>query len=362
MNVFVSWSGTRSKILATRICHLIQQVVHPIKPWMSTSIDPGDTWFSEISQRLSENMTGIICITPENQENPWILFEAGALIKSTRKSNIIPYLFSLKKNMLKSPLSQFQALEFNKSETWTLILFLNQKLEPSLRNPENILQERFDAFWDKFEDSVISDTANITLERTEDFERIVESLSERGVTSQPLPSEVRFSEGFESYAFYESILSSVNKRLWILGRKNRKIFDKNFSRLLKEKFDNRNANAIDAKFLFLSPSSDTEILSSAHGDDDFLNQLQNSINKANEVRKLYPNMSFKYYSSKRSYQIVICDDVVIHTPIIYNSSGQAEPLTRCPFYVSPSAGENGAYILEHFLKVWSEAEASYSEN
>jgi hypothetical protein len=44
-------------------------------------IDKGRRWSPEISKQLSEANLGLVCLTPENQSEAWINFEAGALSK-----------------------------------------------------------------------------------------------------------------------------------------------------------------------------------------------------------------------------------------------------------------------------------------
>lgn len=80
MKVFLSWSGERSRLVATLLDEWLRCVLQAIRPWISTKdIDRGSLWFSEIQDQLQDVTTGIICLTQENKEKPWILFEAGAL-------------------------------------------------------------------------------------------------------------------------------------------------------------------------------------------------------------------------------------------------------------------------------------------
>jgi hypothetical protein len=83
MKVFISWSGERSQALAQALRDWLPLVLHYVEPWLSQSdIEPGERWASEVSKELEVSNFGIICVTKENTESPWILFEAGALAKS----------------------------------------------------------------------------------------------------------------------------------------------------------------------------------------------------------------------------------------------------------------------------------------
>ena len=92
MKVFISWSGKRSQALANMLRDWLPNVIQAIKPWMSdVDIDKGSRWSKDIALQLEESKVGIICLTPENLEAPWILFEAGALSKSLEKTYVCPF-------------------------------------------------------------------------------------------------------------------------------------------------------------------------------------------------------------------------------------------------------------------------------
>ena len=108
MKVFLSWSGARSKFLAEALRLWIPRVIQSVKPWMSDEdISAGARWSKDLSLQLSEAKLGIICVTPENQNNPWLLFEAGALSKTLDHTNVCPFLHELSPGQLAGPLSQF---------------------------------------------------------------------------------------------------------------------------------------------------------------------------------------------------------------------------------------------------------------
>ncbi len=76
MNIFMSWSGNRSRDVANLLGSWIQCVLQAATPWMSDKdIDRGSLWFSEISDQLKDTKVGIICLTKENmalQKNMWV--------------------------------------------------------------------------------------------------------------------------------------------------------------------------------------------------------------------------------------------------------------------------------------------------
>ena len=96
MKIFLSWSGETSRKVAVALRGWLPKVIQAIDPWMSSEdIAKGARWGSDIATQLSEADAGIICLTRENMNAPWILFEAGALSKYVDASLVCPYLYGL---------------------------------------------------------------------------------------------------------------------------------------------------------------------------------------------------------------------------------------------------------------------------
>lgn len=111
MKVFISWSGEKSKAVATILKEFISSTIQAVNPWLSTQdIGAGSQWFREINNQLSDTSIGILCLTQENKEKPWILFEAGALAKGLDSNRVVPLLIDLKPNDITGPLLQFNAV------------------------------------------------------------------------------------------------------------------------------------------------------------------------------------------------------------------------------------------------------------
>src|SRR5260221_13115017 len=96
MKVFLSWSGEQSKLAAKALHDWLPTVIHTVRPYMSAeNINKGQRWSVDISKQLEETDFGVICMTPENLEAPWVLFEAGALLKGREKGHVCPLLFGV---------------------------------------------------------------------------------------------------------------------------------------------------------------------------------------------------------------------------------------------------------------------------
>lgn len=150
MKVFISWSGERSKEIGNLLSGWLQCVLQAIRPWISCKdIDRGSLWFSEITEQLKDVSLGIICLTKENKERPWILFEAGALAKGLNSNRVCTFLIDLQPQDVKDPLAQFNHTLPNKDNLYKLVSTLNNSLGPEKLDP-SVLEKVFETYWPQF--------------------------------------------------------------------------------------------------------------------------------------------------------------------------------------------------------------------
>lgn len=157
MKIFISWSGEKSKEIAEYLKKWIEQIIQSAEPWISVDIDKGKKWNQEISHNLEESKVGILCVTRDNINAPWMLFEAGAISKSA-DSYVCTFLIDLSPTDLTGPLSIFQATKFNKEDVFKLLTTINQiihKLESKSLSIDN-LKSLFDVFYPKLEQEIRS--------------------------------------------------------------------------------------------------------------------------------------------------------------------------------------------------------------
>ncbi|QNF13666.1 toll/interleukin-1 receptor domain-containing protein [Aeromonas veronii] len=151
MKVFLSWSGERSRLVATLLDEWLRCVLQAIRPWISTKdIDRGALWFNEIQDQLQDTTTGIICLTQENKERPWILFEAGALAKGLSNSRVCTLLIDLRPSDIKDPLAQLNHTLPDRDNMFELVRTLNNRLANNALDPR-ILETVFNTYWGQFE-------------------------------------------------------------------------------------------------------------------------------------------------------------------------------------------------------------------
>jgi hypothetical protein len=153
-NVFIGWSGERSRLVADFLRGWISMVVQAARPWMSeTDIDKGSRGLDEIGKALSEIRVGITCLTPENLHQPWLFFEAGALSKTIDdRTRLCTYLIGgLQPHDIRPPLGMFQATRAVKDDTLKLVHTINRAVTDD-PVPEESLDQLFLAMWPKLED------------------------------------------------------------------------------------------------------------------------------------------------------------------------------------------------------------------
>ena len=159
MKVFLSWSGPYSKVVALELKRWLPRVLPSIEPFMSeTDITPGSGWLSKIIGELRDSQVGVICLTPDCVQQPWLNFEAGALTRELRERTnlVIPYLHQFEAHLPDGPLAQFQAVRANKEGTLDLLTALNGEVFRLGQFPiaKDLVPEAFDLWWPKLKDEL----------------------------------------------------------------------------------------------------------------------------------------------------------------------------------------------------------------
>lgn len=138
MNVFISWSKEPSRSVARALSNWLPSVINAIDPWMlEEDIQAVSRWNNQISAQLANTKFGIICVTPQNQHEPWLQFESGALAKAVNKASgstpisigesyVCPYLVEIKAPSLTGPLTAFQSVEADRNGTLNLLKSINK--------------------------------------------------------------------------------------------------------------------------------------------------------------------------------------------------------------------------------------------
>ena len=159
MRVFISWSGERSKLIAEALRGWIPGVLQAVRPYFSPDdITKCARWNEEISRELGASRIGILILTAENLEAPWLMFESGALAKGLDKSRVCPLLCGIEPADVKGPLVQFQGAKFDREEMWRLLKMINVELGDSALAAD-VLESVFKMWWPQLESAVTAHLA-----------------------------------------------------------------------------------------------------------------------------------------------------------------------------------------------------------
>jgi hypothetical protein len=186
MRVFVSWSGEASKHVAIALRNWLPLAVQTAEPWVSgEDIAPGERWAQVLGNQLDQTSIGILCVTPENRNSPWLLFEAGALGKSLSQSRVVPLLLGLTASDLIGPISQFQSLIADRDGIARLVKDLHKITATNVSDKQ--VEELFEVLWPRLESSFkgipVPSSAPVELSDREMLKEILTSV--RGLRVRP---------------------------------------------------------------------------------------------------------------------------------------------------------------------------------
>lgn len=163
---------------------------------------------------------GVICLTRDNTEKPWILFEAGALSKSLERSRVCTLLFDVDPSDVKGPLTSFQATRFMRDDFKRLFAAINSAAgESRLETP--VLDNVFDMWWPKLEEEIaaILKSSDKVVKKERRSERdILEELLELTRMSSSRAARPRILER----AVVE-LVESLDELQFVLSHENEKI-------------------------------------------------------------------------------------------------------------------------------------------
>ena len=155
MKIFVSWSGTRSLAAAMAMRDWLPIIFNDVSLFVSSEdIRKGKRWPAEVSKELESSNFGIVCLTRDNLDAPWLLFEAGALSKSVKEASVYTLLFDgLRNSDIEGPLSHFQHTIFEKVDFFKMVQSINEA-QNAFKMDDGRLRKLFEKFWNELQESV----------------------------------------------------------------------------------------------------------------------------------------------------------------------------------------------------------------
>ena len=188
MNVFLSWSGKKSHLVAKAFEACLPLIFNGLEIYLSSSMEKGVKWEKALDEGLERAEFGILCVTQENVSAPWMMYEAGVLYKTAGVGFVTPFLLDIGPSELNGPLTQFQATVFEKADLEKLIFRVNQRLPEELRIERKILTNRFQAIYATFLESLLTDA----LHAPDDAKSVTQKLLELCKDNQTLLRDVLF--------------------------------------------------------------------------------------------------------------------------------------------------------------------------
>ena len=138
-------------------------ILQNIDFFFSSDIEKGNNWNTDVAKAMAECDFGIFVLTPENINEPWINFEAGAISLKLENTKTATFAFGLKSLDIKFPLAQFQSTFFEKEgDVFKLFETINNCIVNcnEKRLKDDVLKKVFETYCGEFEKNI-----NIILEK-----------------------------------------------------------------------------------------------------------------------------------------------------------------------------------------------------
>ena len=170
MRIFISWSGELSYTAAALFSKWFPSVIQPVTIIVSAVEDnKGNAWFKKLMYQVSRTDYAIICLSPDNLNSPWLLFEAGAIANRLDQSKVCKLLIGdLTEKDINPPFLNFKSTVLkDKEDMRKLVQKINQMHETRILS-SNTLNHRFEGGWQKLEDY-----CNTAIKKMENREKII---------------------------------------------------------------------------------------------------------------------------------------------------------------------------------------------
>ena len=176
MKIFISWSGERGAQIGEVFNEYTPYIIHEAIIFFSPDADRGIRWFEEISKQLDETDVGIVCLTRDNIDSQWLLFESGALAKKMETSRLCTFLYDLKPPDISGPLALFNHTKNTKTGIKKLYQTLNNQREKPVDS--KTFDKIFSQWWPEIEKELksISKMENEELEPIRNEKEILEEI------------------------------------------------------------------------------------------------------------------------------------------------------------------------------------------
>jgi predicted nucleotide-binding protein len=145
VRVYLSWSGHASYGVASALRDFLPSVLQTTQPWLSSQdVRSGESWVTEFNDAVKSTELAILCVTAENLDSPWFMFEAGMLSKKDLR--LCLYLLDVAPGDVPNVLAQFQTFTSTQEDTLRLLQLMN-RMQPDHALPESMLDKSLALWW-----------------------------------------------------------------------------------------------------------------------------------------------------------------------------------------------------------------------
>lgn len=356
--VFLSWSKLKSKKIAEYTRDFFLECIDGSNPfWISDELQAGKNTFDEIIKCIFRCKSCIIFLTNDNIHNPWINFELGAF-QTLPDVEIYPLYFDKG-----DPYRISSATPFSGIQIWTYSYDTIRRTFFEICNRENlnitISDEIFRQKWQQYDSLIKTFLWENSIESEWSLENIRFDFTNNWGIKCFEGQILNFDRGFETYELYRYCITHAERRFWVYGRKNRKLFDNTFRNDFIS-LGQRIANGkLSFKCLFFSQHASPQLLDFAQKKKNFSSALNVSVDQCLDI--LYEtNISadcIRFYENIRNEAIIIIDNLILFAPVKYDNDRKPFHLTDAPFFACMVESGIGQHLIETFENVWQNAKS-----
>lgn len=376
MEIFISWSKDKSKLLAMETKKFILGTLeNNIEVFFSPEMYKGTCVDHKIHTNLLKSNKCIVCITADNYRNPWLMYEAGVVyganVEKPGGGIVIPILFEHIpdwSSWVDKPLNRYVPIRLDdKNNNFKVAKdgFKNFLQELASENNINIIN--FNAHWNSY----IKEVKKI-LQREQMIPDICRDLVDQImkdnngnftiVSPEITKDHILFHKGFSTNVLTRILIRNVidyqGKRLWFFGRRNKKLFTSENDDFFKFLANEGIENGVDFKCLFPLPGSSAMTKAvSKDKERRFLADLQTCLEAAVRMKNRFHlpiSEMFRLYECPRRESIIISDNTVLYSPIICDSEGYPLPITNSSFEILGIYENKDTSRGNHFYKTFTD--------
>ena len=139
MNIFMSWSGARSKKMGEFLSNWIPKIFPSSSIFFSPDIPTGEEGFNTINNELGQSDIGIFLFTRENIDSIWMGYEAGAIKHNHNSGKVLAIFLDEGLNEVNlGPFHYLQHANWDGAEFVKVIRTINDLLESKRLNPDRL--------------------------------------------------------------------------------------------------------------------------------------------------------------------------------------------------------------------------------